>query len=33
MSILYAIMPRLGIETAFAFDVHFAEQGFHCLPA
>lgn len=23
---------RLGIETVFAFDRHFAEQGFHCLP-
>jgi uncharacterized protein len=23
---------RSGIDTAFAFDRHFAEQGFHCLP-
>jgi predicted nucleic acid-binding protein len=25
-------MRRLGIRTAFAFDEHFAEQGFACMP-
>jgi len=25
-------MRRLGIKTAFAFDRHFAEQGFECIP-
>lgn len=24
---------RQGVETAFAFDRHFADQGFRCLPA
>jgi len=25
-------MRELGIKTAFAFDDHFAEQGFDCIP-
>ncbi len=29
----FAVMRRLGIDTAFAFDAHFREQGFTCLPA
>jgi len=28
----FAAMRRLGIERAFAFDEHFAEQGFEVLP-
>lgn len=28
----FAVMRQLGLETAFAFDVHFSEQGFRCLP-
>jgi predicted nucleic acid-binding protein len=28
----FEIMRRLGIKTAFAFDRHFKEQGFECLP-
>jgi predicted nucleic acid-binding protein len=28
----FEIMRRLGIKTAFAFDHHFEEQGFECLP-
>ena len=28
----FAAMRRLGIEVAFAFDRHFADQGFLCLP-
>jgi predicted nucleic acid-binding protein len=28
----FEIMRSLGIKTAFVFDVHFAEQGFKCLP-
>jgi len=28
----FETMRRLGIGTAFAFDEHFAEQGFTCLP-
>ncbi len=28
----FEIMRRLGIKTAFAFDHHFEEQGFDCLP-
>lgn len=29
----FALMRRLGIKDAFAFDPHFAEQGFRVLPA
>jgi uncharacterized protein len=25
-------MHQLGIDTVFAFDAHFAEQGFTCIP-
>lgn len=28
----FEIMRRLGIHSAFAFDSHFKEQGFTCLP-
>jgi predicted nucleic acid-binding protein len=28
----FELMRRLGIRTAFAFDRHFAEQGFDLLP-
>ena len=28
----FEIMRRLGIKTAFAFEHHFEEQGFECLP-
>lgn len=28
----FEIMRRLGLRTVFAFDRHFAEQGFTCLP-
>jgi predicted nucleic acid-binding protein len=28
----FELMRRLGIRTAFAFDRHFVEQGFTCLP-
>jgi len=28
----FEIMRRLGIKRAFAFDRHFEEQGFECLP-
>ena len=28
----FETMRRLGIGTAFAFDEHFVEQGFTCLP-
>ncbi len=28
----FLIMRRLDLPTAFAFDPHFVEQGFHCLP-
>jgi predicted nucleic acid-binding protein len=28
----FAVMRRLGVREAFAFDPHFAEQGFSCLP-
>lgn len=30
--ISFEIMRRLGINTAFTFDSHFAEQGFQCVP-
>ncbi|MDX2182316.1 MAG: PIN domain-containing protein [Bryobacteraceae bacterium] len=29
----FVVMRRLGIERAFAFDEHFAEQGFETVPA
>jgi predicted nucleic acid-binding protein len=29
----FEVMRQTGIETAFTFDAHFAEQGFTCLPA
>jgi len=28
----FAVMRQLGLNTAFAFDPHFAEQGFTVLP-
>ena len=28
----FNVMQRLGLQTAFAFDHHFSEQGFACLP-
>lgn len=28
----FSLMRSTGIRTAFTFDPHFAEQGFHCLP-
>lgn len=28
----FATMRRLGIRTVFAFDTHFIEQGFDCIP-
>ena len=28
----FDIMRRLGLRDVFAFDPHFAEQGFRCLP-
>lgn len=28
----FAAMRGLGLSTAFAFDAHFAHQGFRCLP-
>jgi uncharacterized protein len=28
----FDVMRHLGIRTVFAFDDHFAEQGFECLP-
>lgn len=28
----FEIMRTLGIKTVFAFDPHFAEQGFQCIP-
>jgi predicted nucleic acid-binding protein len=30
--ISFEAMRRLGILTAFAFDRHFSEQGFACIP-
>ncbi len=30
--ISFEVMRRLGIHSAFAFDNHFKEQGFTCLP-
>jgi predicted nucleic acid-binding protein len=29
----FDMMRELGIEAAFTFDPHFAEQGFECVPA
>jgi len=29
----FELMRQLGIETAFTFDPHFAEQGFECVPS
>ena len=28
----FEVMRSLGIKTVFAFDPHFAEQGFKCIP-
>ena len=28
----FAVMRRLGLKTAFAFDKHFRAQGFQCIP-
>lgn len=28
----FEIMRALGIKTVFAFDPHFAEQGYRCIP-
>ena len=28
----FEVMRRLGLQTAFAFDQDFAEQGFQCVP-
>ena len=28
----FEVMRNLGIKTVFAFDSHFAEQGFQCIP-
>jgi predicted nucleic acid-binding protein len=28
----FALMRQLGINTVFAFDQHFVEQGFTCIP-
>ncbi len=28
----FEMMRQLGIKVAFAFDPHFAEQGFQCIP-
>jgi predicted nucleic acid-binding protein len=28
----FEIMRSRGINTAFTFDLHFAEQGFTCIP-
>lgn len=28
----FEIMRTLGIKTIFAFDPHFSEQGFNCIP-
>jgi hypothetical protein len=29
----FEAIRRLAIDQVFCFDVHFAEQGFHVLPA
>ena len=28
----FDVMTRLGIDVCFAFDAHFREQGFRCIP-
>jgi predicted nucleic acid-binding protein len=28
----FAIMRQLGVKSVFAFDRHFREQGFNCVP-
>lgn len=28
----FELMRRLGIDTAFAFDTHFTQQGLKCIP-
>ncbi len=28
----FEVMTRLGIDVCFAFDAHFREQGFRCIP-
>jgi predicted nucleic acid-binding protein len=28
----FEVMRLLGLDTAFAFDAHFAQQGFRSLP-
>jgi predicted nucleic acid-binding protein len=28
----FAVMRGLGLDTAFAFDAHFVQQGFGCIP-
>ena len=28
----FSVMRRMGISRVFAFDEHFAEQGFECIP-
>lgn len=28
----FEAMRRLGLDTAFGFDAHFAQQGFRCIP-
>lgn len=30
--ISFEIMRNAGIKTIFTFDLHFKEQGFHCIP-
>jgi predicted nucleic acid-binding protein len=30
--ISFEVMRRMGIKTAFAYDHHFVEQGFDCIP-
>ncbi len=30
--ISFDVMRRLGIKSVFAFDPHFKEQGFECIP-
>lgn len=28
----FEVMRQLGIDTAFAFDAHFIQRGFRCIP-
>ena len=28
----FAVMRRLGLDSAFTFDAHFVQQGFRCTP-